>query len=49
MNKTIQATFHEASSHGEQSRFLRKRGKLDLSHDRSGHRRFAWLYEDMLT
>jgi len=29
-------------------RFFTRRGKLDLTRDQSGHRRYAFLYEDMM-
>ncbi|NNC52122.1 MAG: hypothetical protein HKO08_03670 [Erythrobacter sp.] len=29
-------------------RFFQMRGGLDLSRDTSSHRRYAWLYEDVL-
>jgi len=38
-----------ASSTGSFARFFGRRNGLDLDRDASGHRRFAWLYEDMLT
>ena len=28
---------------------LRRRGKLDLENDRAQHRRYQWLYEDLLS
>ena len=28
--------------------FFTKRGRLDFRHDKSGHRRFTYLYEDLL-
>lgn len=43
------ATFREAASTGPFSRFFKRRGGLDLSRDCSSHRRYAYLYEDMLT
>ncbi len=30
-------------------RFFRQRGHLDLTRDRSGHRRFAAMYDDLLS
>lgn len=41
--------YHKAPSTGRFARFFGQRGGLDLSRDSSGHRRYAWLYEDMLT
>jgi len=38
-----------AASAGPFARFFRLRGALDLTRDTSGHRRYAWLHEDMLT
>lgn len=32
-----------------QHRFFRRRGRLDLTRDRSGHRRFAAMYDDLLS
>ena len=43
------ATFRKAASTGPFARFFRRRGGLDLTRDCSSHRRYAWLYEDMLT
>ncbi|QIQ85352.1 hypothetical protein [Erythrobacter sp.] len=39
----------QAASAGPFARFFRRRGALDLTRDASGHRRYAWLHEDMLT
>ena len=43
------ANFRKAASTGPFARFFRRRGGLDLTRDCSSHRRYAWLYEDMLT
>jgi hypothetical protein len=39
----------QAASAGPFARFFGRRGGLDLDRDSSGHRRYAWLHEDMLT
>ena len=43
------AEYKRAASTGPFSRFFNRRGGLNLKRDCSGHRRYAWLYEDMLT
>lgn len=40
---------YAAASMGDTARFFGKRGELSLKRDRSAHRRYAYLYEDMLT
>ena len=47
--KPITATYEEAKSSGGFARFFSKRNSLNLDRDVSSHRRYAWLYEDMLT
>ena len=41
--------YKQAASAGPFARFFTRRGALDLKRDSAGHRRYAWLYEDMLT
>ena len=45
----FRARYSKAASTGTFARFFGRRTELDLGRDCSGHRRYAWLYEDMLT
>lgn len=49
MKGIVAKRYTPSDTHPSARDFFTKRGALDLKRDSSGHRRYVWLYEDMLT